>query len=143
MALLNEEIENFEKDSTEKTGNSLSFYVDDTMKVGDLLSLDYSEAVILVHDALRQDVKGLPMGCFLLATRIIPETKLKQVMRTQYLSYFALPDTRHCPIKLIQTIGGLMLPDVPLILLNTGMLTTKPISLLSINCAMLGFVAMC
>ena len=75
MALLNEEIENFEKDSTEKTGNSLSFYVDDTMKVGDLLSLDYSEAVILVHDALRQDVKGLPMGCFLLATRIIPETK--------------------------------------------------------------------
>ena len=39
------------------------------------MSLDYSEAIILVHDALRQDVKGLPMGCFLLATRIIPETK--------------------------------------------------------------------
>lgn len=73
--MLNEEIEDFEKDSGEKTGNSLSSYVDDTMKVGDLLSLDYSEAIILVHDALRQDVKGLPMGCFLLATRTIPETK--------------------------------------------------------------------
>ncbi len=77
MALLNEEIEDFEKDSGEKTGNSLSSYVDDTMKVGDLLSLDYSEAIILVHDALRQDVKGLPMGCFLLATRTIPETEPK------------------------------------------------------------------
>ena len=77
MALLNEEIEDFEKDSGEKNGNSLSSYVDDTMKVGDLLSLDYSEAIILVHDALRQDVKGLPMGCFLLATRTIPETRPK------------------------------------------------------------------
>ena len=75
MALLTEEIEDFKRDNVEKTGNSLSSYIDDTMKVGDLLSLDYSEAIILVHDALRQDVKGLPMGCFLLATRIIPETK--------------------------------------------------------------------
>ena len=75
MALLTEEIEDFKRDNVEKTGNSLSSYIDDTMKVGDLLSLDYSEAIILVHDALRQDVKGLPMGCFLLATRIISETK--------------------------------------------------------------------
>ena len=75
MALLNKEIEDFKRGNVEKTGNSLSSYIDDTMKVGDLLSLDYSEAIILVHDALRQDVRGLPMGCFLLATRIIPETK--------------------------------------------------------------------
>ena len=71
MALLTEEIEDFKRDNVEKTGNSLSSYIDDTMKVGDLLSLDYSEAIILVHDALRQDVKGLPMGCFLLATSIV------------------------------------------------------------------------
>ena len=38
--------------------------------VGELLSLNYDKAVVLVHDNLRQKVRGLPMGCFLLATRV-------------------------------------------------------------------------
>lgn len=42
--------------------------------VGDLLKLDYSEAVILVHDHMRQAVGGIPMGCFLLATRVEPDS---------------------------------------------------------------------
>ena len=37
---------------------------------GDLLALDYSEAIILAHDAWQQNVGGLPLGCFLLATRM-------------------------------------------------------------------------
>lgn len=48
-----------------------SFISNDSI-VGDLLSLNYKEAVILVHDSLRQNVGGLPMGCFLLATRLTP-----------------------------------------------------------------------
>ncbi len=75
MDLLNQEAEGFEQERAEEAGGKLSSYIDETTKVGDLLSLDYSEAIILVHDALRQEVKGLPMGCFLLATRIVPNTK--------------------------------------------------------------------
>lgn len=42
--------------------------------VGDLLKMDYSECEILVHDHLRQKVGGLPLGCFLLATRLAPDS---------------------------------------------------------------------
>ena len=77
MALLDEEIRDFEKTGSEEAGSKLSSYIDEKTRVGDLLSLDYSEATILVHDALRQGVKGLPMGCFLLATRIDLNAKPK------------------------------------------------------------------
>ncbi|MCY4042872.1 MAG: DUF87 domain-containing protein [Candidatus Dadabacteria bacterium] len=43
--------------------------------VGDLLALDYDEADVLVHDHMRQKVGGLPMGCFLLSTRLVPVTE--------------------------------------------------------------------
>lgn len=42
--------------------------------VGDLLKIDYSECEVLVHDHLRQKVGGLALGCFLLATRLSPES---------------------------------------------------------------------
>ena len=38
--------------------------------VGDLISMDYDTAEVLIHDRLRQDVGGVPHGCLLLATRI-------------------------------------------------------------------------
>ena len=37
--------------------------------VGDLIRMDFSEAHVLVHDALRQQVAGVPHGCLLLAAR--------------------------------------------------------------------------
>lgn len=40
--------------------------------VGDLLKMDYGTCEILVHDHSRQKVGGLPLGCFLLATRLTP-----------------------------------------------------------------------
>ena len=73
--LLAQEVADLKKEDAEKAGGKLSSYIDETTMVGDLLSLDYLEATVLVHDALRQNVGGLPMGCFLLATRIAPETK--------------------------------------------------------------------
>ena len=75
MSLLNQEMEQFEEDSAEEAGGKLSSYVEEATRVGDLLSLDYSEAIVLVHDALRQEVGGLPMGCFLFATRVVLNTK--------------------------------------------------------------------
>ena len=74
MTLLNQEAAEFEKRRAEEAGGKLAHYVDEETMVGDLLSLDYGEAIVLVHDSLRQGVGGLPMGCFLLATRIDADT---------------------------------------------------------------------
>ena len=73
--LFKTEVTDHNQDKDIEAGSKLLSYIDEKTKVGDLLSLEYSEAIILVHDALRQEVRGLPMGCFLLATRIAPDTK--------------------------------------------------------------------
>ena len=44
--------------------------------VGDLISMDYDTAEVLIHDRLRQDVGGVPHGCLLIATRIKPDEQL-------------------------------------------------------------------
>lgn len=41
--------------------------------VGDIISMDYDTAEVLVHDRLRRDVGGVPHGCLLLATRLKPD----------------------------------------------------------------------
>ena len=38
-------------------------------QVGDLIRMDFGEAHVLVHDALRQQVGGVPHACLLLAAR--------------------------------------------------------------------------
>ena len=68
--LLDEELRDYEGVSAEKAGRKLVSFIKENEVVGDLLSLDYTEAIVLVHDALRQSVGGLPLGCFLLATRL-------------------------------------------------------------------------
>ena len=75
MDLFSQEVEELKEETAEEAGSKLSSYVDAAARVGDLLSLDYLEATVLAHDALRQETGGLPMGCFLLATRIAPKTK--------------------------------------------------------------------
>jgi DNA helicase HerA-like ATPase len=42
--------------------------------VGELYSINYESARVLVHDHERQMVSGIPSLCFLLATRVNPET---------------------------------------------------------------------
>ncbi|MXY96821.1 MAG: DUF87 domain-containing protein [Gemmatimonadetes bacterium] len=41
--------------------------------VGDLLTLDYETADILIHDSHRVRVNGIPFGCLLIASRITPD----------------------------------------------------------------------
>lgn len=74
MNMLNREAEDLNKESAIHCGHKLAAFISESTRVGDLLSLDYLEATILVHDALRQSVNGLPMGCFLLATRVLPDS---------------------------------------------------------------------
>lgn len=51
-------------------GARLAALVPETTYVGELLKLDYNAAEILVHDSHRQAAGGLPLGCFLLASRL-------------------------------------------------------------------------
>ena len=51
----------------------LTSLVDPERYVGDLISLEYGSANILIHDYRRREVDGIPHGCLLLATRITPE----------------------------------------------------------------------
>ena len=46
--------------------------VDPDQYIGDLITLDYDHADILVHDTHRNRTNGLPHGCLLIATRITP-----------------------------------------------------------------------
>ncbi len=43
--------------------------LDEDSLVGDLIRMDFDEAHILIHDALREQVGGVPHGCFLVAAR--------------------------------------------------------------------------
>jgi len=40
--------------------------------IGDLISLDYASADILIHDSHRTRVNGVPYGCLLVASRVTP-----------------------------------------------------------------------
>ena len=40
--------------------------------IGDLISLDYDSADVLIHDSHRTRVNGLPYGCLLVASRVTP-----------------------------------------------------------------------
>lgn len=53
--------------------NELRGFIDTSRYVGDLISMDYNTAEVLIHDRMRQDVGGVPHGCLLLATRIRPD----------------------------------------------------------------------
>ena len=70
MLSLSEEIATLDADNVDSAGKMLSSLITEDTVAGDLLALDYSEATVLVHDALRQKVGGLPMGCLLFATRM-------------------------------------------------------------------------
>lgn len=40
--------------------------------VGELISIDYETAEVLIHDSMKMDVGGIPHGCLLIATRMNP-----------------------------------------------------------------------
>ncbi len=57
--------------------------IDEDRNVGDLISMDYDTAEVLIHDRLRQDVGGVPHGCLLIATRIRPDAAPLDLNDTQ------------------------------------------------------------
>jgi hypothetical protein len=55
-------------------GEVLRSLVEANAYVGEVVSLGYNDAILQIHDFHRQKVGGIPALCFLLASRINPET---------------------------------------------------------------------
>lgn len=79
-------------------GQLLSSMVKRDRQVGDILKIDYGEAVMVVHDHLRQNVGGLPLGCFLLATRMAPNSQCD-------------PNDEDTSIVVLRVLGPSQLPN--------------------------------
>ena len=65
--------DNWQADRARAAVKQLTSLVDPERYVGDLISLEYGSANILIHDYRKSIVDGIPHGCLLLATRITPE----------------------------------------------------------------------
>ncbi len=50
----------------------MSDMVHEDRLVGDLISMDYETAEVLIHDSMKRQVSGVPLGCLLIATRMKP-----------------------------------------------------------------------
>ena len=61
------------KRKADEAVHKLVSLIDPERNVGDLISMDYNTAEVLIHDRLRQEVGGVPHGCLLLASRINPD----------------------------------------------------------------------
>jgi Helicase HerA, central domain len=58
----------------QKAGDILRGLVEEKAYVGEVVSLGYNDAILQIHDYHRQQVGGIPALCFLLATRVNPQT---------------------------------------------------------------------
>ena len=56
----------------EAAADKIRVLLDEDYLVGDLIRMDFDEAHVLVHDALREQVGGIPHSCFLIAARTPP-----------------------------------------------------------------------
>ena len=65
--------DDWQADRAKAAVKQLTSLVDPERYVGDLISLEYGSANILIHDYRKSVVDGIPHGCLLLATRITPE----------------------------------------------------------------------
>jgi len=95
---LQTEFESFAADQQGTATEQLVDLIRSDDMVGDVLKMDYAECDVLVHDHLRQKVGGLPLGCFLIATRVAPNTT-------------PLPEHEDTNLILLRVIGQSRLPN--------------------------------
>jgi DNA helicase HerA-like ATPase len=77
-------------------GETLRGLVEANAYVGEVVSLGYSEAILQIHDFDRQRVGGIPALCFLLASRVNPQTTPD--VRTEDASVILLRVTDHADL---------------------------------------------
>lgn len=121
LNFLSQEQKNFTQENSKKAGRQLAGHLKRKRQVGDLLKLDYNEATMVVHDRMRRDVGGLPLGCFLVAARLepgstpAPEQEDTSLILLRVLGPSSLPN---------QTETASKQPGAPPIERSTG--TTRP-----------------
>lgn len=71
---LSDAFKQYESTSAVEAGRKLTSLIMPEGVVGDLFRIDYGDCDILVHDYHRNLVGGVPLGAFLLATRLSPES---------------------------------------------------------------------
>lgn len=59
-----------EASQSAEAGRQLAALLDADLAIGELLTINYQDAQVLVHDYARQKVRGLPHGSFLVASRM-------------------------------------------------------------------------
>lgn len=69
---LSNAFQQYESSSATEAGKKLSSLITPEGVIGDLFRIDYGDCDILVHDYHRNKVGGVPLGGFLLATRLSP-----------------------------------------------------------------------
>ena len=85
-------------ESSEDAVETLTSGLSKDLRVGDLLRVNYENAEVLIHDYARQQVRGLPHGSFLLATRMTLGEQEIQV------------DDEYASLILLRIIGDCALP---------------------------------
>ena len=60
----------------QRTHEKLTVLIQKEQYIGDVYSINYESAIVQVHDHYRQKVGGIPSLCFLIATRIPPDTEV-------------------------------------------------------------------
>lgn len=79
---------------------SLAELIDERQQIGDLIGIDFGIADVLVHDALKEQAGGVPHSCFLLATRLVPQSQAMPA-----------PDDPTASLLLLRVIGRSPLPN--------------------------------
>lgn len=72
MGILTSVVNTASDEAARDAGHRLATLLDPSRICGDLINIDYSSALVLVHDRLRSNVGGVPKGCFLVASRLAP-----------------------------------------------------------------------
>lgn len=64
------------KSSSNKAKELLGNLIQKEQYIGEMYSMNYDSASIQIHDFYRRKVGGIPNGCFLVATRIVPDSEI-------------------------------------------------------------------
>ncbi|MDP9349744.1 MAG: ATP-binding protein, partial [Gemmatimonadota bacterium] len=87
-----------ERHLRERAQNLFAALFDERQYVGEVFSMGYESATVLVHDSYRQEVGGIPSLAFLTATRIRPGEPID-------------PDVEDASVLLLRVMDAAPLPD--------------------------------
>ena len=91
--------EGWQSDRNKDAVKQLTSLIEPDRYVGDLISLEYGFANVLIHDYHKSVVGGVPHGCLLLATRITPEEPEITDPGHQRMSVILLRVTGGAPLR--------------------------------------------